>query len=324
MIDVGWIVLDHRHDGAFVHEPGDVVDVPISVISLDAVSQPQNVADAQIVAQILLNLCLRQLWIAVGVEQAGGGGEQAAETVDVERAAFHHDAGMKHRDVERRTHERGDHVVEVIGRILVAPGIEAPVDDGLLGLSVGPSLHEDGAVVPAPRVVGGMVVEMHSAERHPFRRQEAADRRLHLGVGHVDVDLLAGREVPHHRGKDERHRLELAGPRLELVGPAEPGAAVRRPLGGHRISQGRRSRGQVGSGKWEVGSGKWEPEKETGHETRDAVGAAFHFPLPTSHFPPAIDPGTAWSCLHRHRYAGPGGRASACGSRPPCPGPPPP
>ena len=80
-----------QHD-AGPHEAGDVVDVAVGLVGVDALGQPDDLLDVQVVAQVLLDLLARQVRVAAGAEQALLGGDDGALAVHVERAALHDDA----------------------------------------------------------------------------------------------------------------------------------------------------------------------------------------------------------------------------------------
>ena len=56
VVFVGRVVLDHRDDGALVDEAGEVVDVAVGVVARDAVAQPEDLGDAEVVAEVALDL----------------------------------------------------------------------------------------------------------------------------------------------------------------------------------------------------------------------------------------------------------------------------
>ena len=124
------VVLDDGEDGVGGYEAREVVDMAVGVVADDAVAKPDDVVHTVIVAQILFYLVLVEVGIAVGIEEAGGGGEEVAAAVDVDAAAFHDDAG---REEGRVGHEvvdmDGDLGVQLVG-VLAAPGVVVPVDDG--------------------------------------------------------------------------------------------------------------------------------------------------------------------------------------------------
>ena len=236
MIVIGGVGFDGRDDRGRIGKPGHVVEVPVGVVSRDAVAQPEDVRHAVVVPQVPLDLLLRQLGVPVRIEEAALARQQRPGAVHLDRAPLHHDARMEHLDPELRAHLRGDHVIEVEGRVLPAPGIVAPVDDRLFDLAGDGALHEAGAVIAAPGVVGreGMEEDVRGGDARGLER--GARRGLDLRRG-VDVHLFAGRQGAHYLREDRRDRRELPRPRLFLVRPAEPGPAVGGPLRWHRESQ---------------------------------------------------------------------------------------
>ena len=98
MVLVGGVGLDDGEDGVLGDEAGDVVDVAVGVVAGDAAVQPEDLLDAEVVGEGLLE-SLRVGFVAeAGValldlgEQALFGGEQDARAVGVDGAAFEDEA----------------------------------------------------------------------------------------------------------------------------------------------------------------------------------------------------------------------------------------
>ena len=90
-------------------EPREVVDVAVRVVAGDAPAEPDDVADAEIVGEDLLEPGAVEPGVA-GLdlaEQAFLGREQGAAAVDVDRAPFHHDAGRRAVRASTRGAHRG-------------------------------------------------------------------------------------------------------------------------------------------------------------------------------------------------------------------------
>jgi hypothetical protein len=75
-------LLDADHDGGRIDEAGEVVDVAVGVVALDAAGQPADVPLAVVVLQVLLDLRLGEVRVAVLVEQAVGGGQDGPRPVE--------------------------------------------------------------------------------------------------------------------------------------------------------------------------------------------------------------------------------------------------
>src|SRR5215208_2201832 len=112
--------------------------------------------------------------VAVRVQEAGLGGQQRSPAVHVYRTAFHDDRWIEHREAELTGDPCGYDIVQIVRWILAAPRIEVPIDDGLC-LVTGVALDEDRAMIPAPGVVGWMVVEEHVAAAGTLIREKTAD-----------------------------------------------------------------------------------------------------------------------------------------------------
>ena len=192
--------------------------------------EPADVLLAVVVLQVLLDLLLRELRVAVLVEQAVGGGQHGAGAVEVDRAAFHDDA-LRDRTTGSLNSFLGDprrhRVVIVVRRILPAPGVEAPVDDRRLRLLVAPCFSTNAG--PWSRHQLSLVLMWWKKTfrvGQPCSLSCCADDVLPVLVRHVDVHLLARLDLAHDPRQILRHRVILPRKRNPLrPRPAEPRAA---------------------------------------------------------------------------------------------------
>src|SRR5690606_39007463 len=91
-------------------------------------------------------------------QQARGGGKYRSPSIKIDRPTLHHNTGMHHRYVQLLPDPGRDHVVLIVRRILVPPGIVTPVYDDLSWLSTR-VYQEGGAVIAAPRIIRGVEVK---------------------------------------------------------------------------------------------------------------------------------------------------------------------
>src|SRR5699024_10601407 len=99
----------------------------------DAARQPEHLANAEVIGELLLNLLAAQGRVAPGAEQAGFGGKQRTFSIGMDRAAFQHKiAGIITLYPQRCTERRGNGIIFLPVGIetvyLPAPGIETPAD----------------------------------------------------------------------------------------------------------------------------------------------------------------------------------------------------
>jgi len=94
VVHIFGVGLDHSDDRALPDEARKIVDVAVSVVAEDAASQPNGVRRAEVVGEGLLVVNPGHVGIALLLfaKQAFFGGEDCAFTIDVDRAAFQHDA----------------------------------------------------------------------------------------------------------------------------------------------------------------------------------------------------------------------------------------
>ena len=210
--------------------------MPVGVVAFDAVAQPDDVALAVVVLQILFDLgsCdsagLRFLFSrhdVVVMHRAGA--------VEVHRAAFHDDAGIEHRQPQLLGDPRRHGVVGVVRRILAAPRVVAPVDDRRFGPAAARAQHERRTVIAGPAFVGGDVMKAHAPRRHACRREPRAHDLFVVDVRDVEVHRLERGDRADDLDDVVDAFLVAAGKR-DAFGPrpANPGAGVPCPFGGKR------------------------------------------------------------------------------------------
>ena len=129
----------------------------VGVVAHDSIAQPYHILHAVILAQILLNLALVQLRIAVRVEETRSGGKQVANPVDVDAATLHDDIGIEKLQLRiDRVYQARDLVVQ-LSWILATPSVIAPVDHSSTFSALVD--EESRTVVTAPSVVGLELME---------------------------------------------------------------------------------------------------------------------------------------------------------------------
>ena len=138
----------------------------VGVVAGNSLSQPENVRHAEIIAQVLFDLPLGQVRIAIGVQQTRLGREQRPVAVHVNRAAFQNDPRREEGELPQIRDVLGDGIVEVERRVFAAPRVVAPVNDRPLVDAVVVAHQKNGAVIAAPRLVSGEMMEQHLIERN--------------------------------------------------------------------------------------------------------------------------------------------------------------
>ncbi len=148
-------------------ETGEVVDVPVGLVEVDAARQPDDLLDTEVLAQVPLDFFLRQLGVAVAVEQALCSGEQGALPVDVDGAALEDEVGCVDRCAFKVEHLAADEVVGVPGEVQphreATPCVELPVDAAYFVAVVD---QEGRSAVSDPRVVRAHLDHADSVREH--------------------------------------------------------------------------------------------------------------------------------------------------------------
>src|SRR5208282_2670357 len=113
-------------------EAGEFVDVTAGFIEIYALPQPDHAADAQIAAQLFLDLGTGEPGIAIRIEQALFGGQTGALPIHVDGAALEHEGRPVAIGTFDLQHLLRDLVIAIPGEVQTAvetaPGVESPID----------------------------------------------------------------------------------------------------------------------------------------------------------------------------------------------------
>src|SRR5262249_31529691 len=158
-----------------------VVDVAVRVVAGDAASEPEDLPDAEVAAEDVLELGAREPWVSRldRAQQALLGREERAAAVHVDAAALEHHLELPLAAAEQPGEAVRRRIVAAPVRIL-RPRVEPPV--GERDLAVAPD--EERTEVSGPGAVGRDAVEV-DLRRVDARALEHAPRRpLRARVAH--------------------------------------------------------------------------------------------------------------------------------------------
>ena len=227
---VGGVVGPHAADLSGRAEAGDVIHVAVGLVGVDAVLDPDDLLDAQVLLELLLDLVLGVLGVAPRREEAHLSGNHGALTVAVERAALEHEVvgaiTLDLADLRELHAERGVLVPgEVQAVVEAAVGVEVEVRQTHLALVVD---EKCGAWVADP----GVVV-LHEQNLDVLDLAEKlVDGSVVLGV-HADGDLLVAGDGACDLGEDLLRRLRAVAPHVGAVRPEHPRALLLLVLARH-------------------------------------------------------------------------------------------
>ena len=211
-------------------ETRDVVDVPVRLVGVDAVLDPQHLLTAEVVAKHLLDLFFRLVGVAAFRQQTHLGRQHRTFAVDVDGAALKHKAlraiAVHIRDLADLAR---DLVVLVPGEIQPvdepAPGVELPVHRAKTALVV----HKERR--PAVAHPGVVALELHDADIF----WELCPRILILAHRCADGDLLKSCDGLGNIRKGLLRGLAAISPVVVALGPEHPHALLGLKFGGHAI-----------------------------------------------------------------------------------------
>ena len=204
----------------------------VGVVTHDSLAKPDDIFNTVIISKISFYLVLIQVGVSVGIEQAGGGGEEVATAVDIDAAAFHHDTGREEREVGHKVMDVHGHLsIKLIG-IFTAPCVVVPVDDGTR-LRVVVIEKESRTVIAAPSIVAWNDMQTDILHIAIYFFKFYFNMLEHSLIIDIDVHPLAlgkGFDEEMIRGVDG---LNLARPGVGILGIGEPSCLVACPFGGH-------------------------------------------------------------------------------------------
>ena len=189
-------------------------------------------------------MLLRQLRIAVRIQQTGFRGQQRAAAVDFDRPAFQDDPGREHRQLPQFCDVLGNRVVEVERRVTAAPGVVGPIRDGAFAHAAVVTREKNRAVIATPRFVSGEMMEVDAFEREFLFREQRPHPVFHVGVPDIDVHLFDLLQLLDELRVNGRHG-EILVRKTDSVRarPGQPRARMRLPFRRHAKAQLSRSEG---------------------------------------------------------------------------------
>ena len=224
------IVGPHAADLAGRTKACNIVHVPVGLKRVDAVLDPNDLLDAQVLGKLLLNLLLGVLGVAVLIEQAHLGGHHGALAVAVKRAALEDVVlGTIAVDLLELRHLQAD------ARILVPREIQT-VDKAAIRVKVEVRECHVALVVDKKRRAGvadpGVVV-LHMNHAHVLNAIEDLTHRGEVFGVDAHSDGLKTCNGLDDLGEDLLRRLGTAAPHVGAVRPQNPGTLLLLILAGH-------------------------------------------------------------------------------------------
>jgi hypothetical protein len=190
-----------------------------------AVFEPEDAFGTEPAAERRFDAFPVKVRIAVGTEQAFGGGEKGAGAVALDAAALEDQprhAPLPGAEGACRL-QAGGGLVVLVGGELEAPAVEAEIEQDRH------AVFQDGErpEVAAPGVVCGDGVDGDPLQ-HNSRRCQFAPGRFHFGSD--DQHPLAAADLLDDFNEDRLHQVQDGVPVACFMGPGEQDAVLRRPF----------------------------------------------------------------------------------------------
>lgn len=228
---VGAAGVNRGDDRVVGSEPGEIVDMTVGIIAFDAVFEPKDLGGTKELTQTLLDFCLGERRIPIGVEEDGLGGEKLPVAVDFNGPSFQNHSPVNQREIEVFCDETGNGIVEIVGEELVAPAIETPIGEGN---PAGRVFHEKRPVIAAPHVIGGMRVEAQVFVMPPGGEEFLSDAIVQVGRS-IEIDEFKAGDGGGDFGEFCFEKLESTIPEVAAMGPGKPDRFLWGPFGRHAV-----------------------------------------------------------------------------------------
>ena len=224
------IIGPHAADLAGRTKACDVVHVPVGLKRVDAILDPNDLLDAQVLGKLLLDLLLGVLGVAVLIEQAHLGGHHGALAVAVKRATLEDIIlGTIAVNLLELCH------LQANGSVLVPREIQA-VNETAVSIKVEVRECHVPLVVDKKRragVANPAVVVLHVDNAHVLNAVEDLTHRGEVFSVDAHSDGLKTCNGLNNLGKDLLRRLGTTAPHIRAMRPQNPGALLLFVLAGH-------------------------------------------------------------------------------------------
>ena len=192
IVGIQGIVFHGGHNRGFVDKPGDIVDVAVGVIANDSFAEPKDFSNPEKRLQSCLDFFLAERGIPVWIQEAGLGCHEESLAVDVNGTALQHHTGLEDGQIAELSDLAGNVIVAIKRGVFFAPGVVVPIHDEFFCLlSIG---EKDGAVVPAPGLIGRMMMEVNTRMNFWCEFEPVARLGFHLGIPDIDEDAFGSGE----------------------------------------------------------------------------------------------------------------------------------
>ena len=224
------IIGPHAADLAGRTKACDVVHMTVRFVRIDTVLDPDNLLDTEILRELLLNLLLGVLRVAVLVEQTHLGGHDGALTITVERAALEDVIlGTIAVNLLELCH------LQANGSILVPREIQAVNETAV---SIKGEVRKNNLTIVINKecragVANPAVVVPHVNNAHVLNTVEDLTHRGEVFSVDAHSDGLKTCNGLDDLGEDLLRRFGATAPRIGAVRPQNPGALLPLILAGH-------------------------------------------------------------------------------------------
>ena len=153
VVGIFGVGLDNGNDRAWRNKAGDIVDMSVGIVSLQAIVEPNHFSNAQPPCESFFNIGPTERWVPVGVQQALLGRQQGSLSVGIQGAAFENKIVRDPRNVEHPTSGGRDDIVQIPRPIFSAPAIKDEIVGKSLGLLGVAAKDENRATIANPSIV---------------------------------------------------------------------------------------------------------------------------------------------------------------------------
>ena len=230
VVGVFGVGLDYGYDRAWRNKAGDIVDMSVGIVALQAIVEPNHFSNAQPPRESFFNIGPTERWIPVGVQQALLGRQQGSLSIGIQGATFQNKVVGDPRNVEHPTGGRGNHVIEIPRPVFFTPAIKNKIVRYSLGSFCVAAKDENRATIANPSIVARDRQNFKIGGANLFAGEAFLNLRSGRTIFGQEINLLAWEQGLDDVQVGFFHAFEKTRPSLGIMGPSEKSSFVFFPL----------------------------------------------------------------------------------------------
>jgi len=237
MIRVLGVGFNNRRDHPRGKKAGQIIDMPVGIVTLETLAQPDNLSDTQPLRKSCFNFRSRQRGITVGMKKTLFSGEKSVLSVGIERASLKDEIVSFEWCIGKKTGGSRDDIIFIPRTIFLTPTIEGEVMGDTSRSPWNSTKHKDRSAIAKPGVIIGDGYDFKIWGDKVSPTKSLMDFIRGRTVFGNQINPLSRDECADHLQVGFLNRFQEPRPGLGVMGPSEPSGFMRFPLRGKTVSR---------------------------------------------------------------------------------------